>query len=557
MRRFPSIITSFACASLFMTLATPVLAETAPPVVAATPGVTTATTSYADLAEKLLPAVVNIATTQKVTAAMQGEDDGDDLQQQMPQFPPGSPFEQFFKDFLERHGQNSPGGQGTPQPRKMASLGSGFIVDADKGYVITNNHVVEDAEEINVTLQDNTTIKAKLIGTDTKTDVAVLKVDPAAFKNHHFADVKFGDSDIMRVGDPVLAIGNPFGLGGTVTSGIISARARNINAGPYDDFLQTDASINRGNSGGPMFNMKGEVIGINTAIFSPSGGSVGIGFAIPSNMAKGVVSQIVEFGRTKRGWLGVRIQEVNQDIADGLNLPKASGALVASVTPGGPADKAGILAGDVIVKFDNKEVNQMRNLPRAVAETQVGKKSTVEILRKGSTITKEVAVGELEAAEKAENKVADKTENAAPVGKVKTLGMSLAQINPETSKQFDLRAGMKGVVISNIGSSSQAAEKGLAAGDVIVEINQQAVSTPDDVTGKINEARKSGRKSVLLLVESKGDLRFVALPLDGKMDDKTDSKPDNKSDVKPNTAPGKPVPKPDAPKPDDKKSDKK
>ena len=510
--------------------------DAAPPVVKAAPGVTTATTSYADLAEKLLPAVVNIATTQRVSGLTSdlGDQDGDDSdpQQMIPQFPPGSPFEQFFKDFLDRHN----GQQGAPQQqRRMASLGSGFVVDAAKGYIITNNHVIENAEEINVTLQDNTTIKAKLLGTDSKTDLAVIKVET----KHKLTDVKLGDSDVMRVGDPVLAIGNPFGLGGTVTSGIISARARNINAGPYDDFLQTDASINRGNSGGPMFNMKGEVIGINTAIFSPSGGSVGIGFAIPSNMAKSVVNQIVEFGRTKRGWLGVRIQEVNDDIADSLNLDKASGALVASVSPGGPADKAGVQAGDVILKFDGKEINQMRSLPRVVAETAINKKADVEIWRKGNHITKQVAVGELEAAEKAENieKPVVKTGNA---NDVKILGLSLAAIDPNMAKQFDLRDGQKGVVISNVSSSSVAAEKGLTAGDVVVEINQQPVAAPEDVVARINDARKSGRRSALLLVESKGDLRFVALGLDDKSGGK---KPD--------------APKPGAKPGDDKTPEKK
>ena len=301
--------------------------------------------SFADLADKSLPAVVNVATTQTITADSQMQD-----------------LDEMFRDFLDKR-------QGAkPRPRKATSLGSGFIVDPS-GYIVTNNHVVENADEIMVVMHDDTELKAKLIGRDPKTDLALLKVD--AGKPLPF--VKWGDSNAMRIGDWVLAIGNPFGLGGSVTAGIVSARQRDINAGPYDDFIQTDASINRGNSGGPMFNMDGEVVGINSAIFSPSGGSVGIGFAIPSNLAKPVIEQIKQFGHPRRGWLGVRIQSISPDLAEGLKLPSDKGALVAGVTKDGPADKAGIKQGDVVLKFDGKEVTQMRGLPRMVADTAFGK----------------------------------------------------------------------------------------------------------------------------------------------------------------------------------------
>ncbi|WP_375731161.1 Do family serine endopeptidase, partial [Azospirillum sp. B506] len=340
--------------------------------------------SFADLAEKLLPAVVNISTSQSAPQRPQGQ------RPEVPQFPPGSPFEDFFRDFFDRQQQ-----QDQPQ-RKATSLGSGFIIDAKNGYVVTNNHVVQDADEITVILQDDTNIKAELVGKDSKTDLALLKIKTS----HPLVAVPFGDSDAMRVGDWVLAIGNPFGLGGSVTAGIISARQRNIDAGPYDDFLQTDASINRGNSGGPMFNLNGEVIGINTAIFSPSGGSVGIGFAIPSNLAKQVVAQLKDYGKTRRGWLGVRIQAVTPEIAESLGLPNHKGALVASVTQDGPAAKGGIQAGDVVTKFDGREIDEMRRLPRVVAETSIDKAVPVEVWRKGKSQTVHVKVGELEPAEK-------------------------------------------------------------------------------------------------------------------------------------------------------------
>lgn len=339
--------------------------------------------SFADLSEILLPAVVNISSTTKVmapTAEMP----------EMPEFPEGSPFNEFFKDFMER----GMGGQGQAMP--ATSLGSGFIIDAQKGLVVTNNHVVKDADQVRVILNDDTTLDAKIVGKDDKTDLAVLQVDPG---KHKLSQVPFGDSDVMRVGDWVVAIGNPFGLGGTVTAGIISARQRDIHAGPYDDFIQTDASINKGNSGGPMFNLKGEVIGINTAIYSPSGGSVGIGFAIPSDLAKPVIDQIIKYGRTRRGWMGVKIQTITDDIAQSMGLKSTQGALVADVTKDGPAEEAKIKSGDIILEFNGQKLDAMRQLPRIVAETPIGEKVPVKILRGDQIMTLSLKIGELEKAE--------------------------------------------------------------------------------------------------------------------------------------------------------------
>ena len=338
--------------------------------------------SFADLVDRVMPAVVNVSTVQGGNAAPEQRG-----MPGMPEFPPGSPFEEFFRQFQEQQ-------RGArPRAERQQAQGSGFIIDA-AGYVVTNNHVIDGADEISVTLHDGSRLDAKLVGRDPKTDLALLKVDAGK----PLAYLEFGDSDTARVGDWVIAIGNPFGLGGTVTSGIVSARGRDIQAGPYDDFLQLDASINRGNSGGPTFDVHGRVIGINTAIFSPSGGSVGIGFAIPSTLARSVVAQLKDFGRTRRGWLGVRIQGVTPEIAESLGLRSATGALVASVTPNGPAAEAGIQAGDVILTFDGKEVNEMRRLPRVVAETGVEEQVPVKLWRRGQEQTVRVKVGELEAA---------------------------------------------------------------------------------------------------------------------------------------------------------------
>ena len=461
---------------------------------------------FADLADKLLPSVVNISTTQTLKPEKQKE-----RSQSRPQFPPGSPFEEFFKDFFKDH--DSPqSGRPDAKPRKATSLGSGFVIDPT-GYIVTNNHVIADADEITVKLADDTELKAEVVGRDTKTDVAILKVK----STKPLTAARWGDSDKSRVGDWVLAIGNPFGLGGSVTAGILSARQRDIQSGPYDDFLQTDAAINRGNSGGPMFNMDGEVIGINTAIYSPSGGSIGIGFAIPSNLAKNVAAELIrEPDHTvHRGWLGVRIQAVTDEIAESLGLDKSKGALVASVNDNGPAQNGGIQPGDVILTFDGKAVSDMRHLPRLVAETPVDKTVPVTVWRKRKETPLRVKVGRLDETEQVAAKEPPKkapTKDDAPT--VTALGLTLANISPEMKEKFSLADDSKGVVVVDVAKDSPAAEKGLKPGDVIVEAAQEEIKSATQVAGKVDDAKKAGRKSILLLVERQGDLRFVALRLD-------------------------------------------
>lgn len=449
--------------------------------------------SFADLAERLLPAVVNIATTQTVDTSRVPD---------MPQFPPGSPFEEFFKDFLERNQ-----GQRPQRPRRAQSLGSGFIIDPD-GIVVTNNHVIADADEIKVRLQDDTEYSAKLIGRDPKTDIAVLEIDPGG---RELPFVPFGESDKLRVGDWVVAIGNPFGLGGTVTAGIVSARGRDIGQGPYDDFIQTDASINRGNSGGPLFNLDGQVVGINTAIFSQTGGSVGIGFAIASDLAVGVVDQLREFGRTRRGWLGVRIQQVSDEIAESLGLDAARGALVADVTDEGPAEAAGIKPGDVIVEFNGQSVDEMRQLPRIVAETRVGEDVPVSVWRDGQLVTFSATLGELEQAEEAQLITTSATEGPRDEGRVDELGLGLATLTPQLREQFGIDDGVDGVVVTEVDDASVAADKDIREGDVILEVAQDEVMTPSEVQTQVEAARASNKESVLLYIDRQGDTIFIAL----------------------------------------------
>jgi serine protease Do len=472
----------------------------------------TAPANLPDLVEKLLPAVVNVATSQTVKTASRGNTPGErgnpgnqgnpgGRGQEVPQFPPGSPFEDFFKDFLNRQGR----GDQPAQPRKVQSLGSGFIIDSS-GYIVTNNHVVADADEITVTLHDDTSLKATLVGRDERTDLALLKVE----SKKPLTAVPWGDSDKSRVGESVVAIGNPFGLGGTVTAGIISARSRDIGSGAYDDFLQTDASINRGNSGGPMFNINGEVIGINTAIFSPpgqGGGSVGIGFAIPSSEAKPVIEQLKQSGKVRRGWLGVRIQTVTDELAESLGLDKAKGALVASVD--GPAAKADIQPGDVILKFDGRDVTDMRRLPRMVAETPVDKSVDVQLWRKKQQKTVQVKVAQLP-----EEQVASASPRGVPSTRsdeLTALGLHIATVTPELKEKYGLADEATGIVVTEVDSNGAAAEKGVRAGDIIQEVNQDAVKNPADVSAKIKAARDQGKKTVLLLINQKGDLRFVAV----------------------------------------------
>lgn len=467
--------------------------------------------SFADLAATLQPSVVNISSSSSVQS--RGERQGPDV----PLFPPGSPFEQFFKDFLDRNRPpGGPGGApGQAPDRKTQSLGSGFIIDPS-GLIVTNNHVIDGADEITVTLADNTSLKAELVGKDERVDVALLRVKPAK----PLTAVKFGDSDAERVGDWVLAIGNPFGLGGTVTAGIVSARGRDIRSGPYDDFLQTDAAINRGNSGGPLFNMNGDVIGINTAIYSPSGGSIGIGFAIPSNMAKNVVAQLKDFGRTRRGWLGVRIQQVTPDISESVGLKDTTGAMVAGVNDGGPADVAKIRSGDIILKFNSQDVKEMRVLPRLVAETAIGVSVPVVLWRDGHEVTVQAKVGELPDDQKqASVTPAAKPDTAKPT-ELSSLGLQLLPITSDTRDRFQLTADQKGVVIVDVTVGSSAADRGLKAGDVIVEMQQEAVNSPAEIAAKVEAARKQGRKSVLVLVQSGEGQRWVPINLVAPADKK-------------------------------------
>ncbi len=453
---------------------------------------------FADLAEKLLPAVVNVSTTQTVSAH-------EDMDFPEFQFPPGSPFEEFFKEF--RHQQHPP--QGAPQKHKATALGSGFIIDS-AGYIVTNNHVIDGADSVTVILQDDTNLPATVVGRDKKTDIALLKVTP----KKPLPAVSFGDSDKVRVGDWILAIGNPYGLGGTVTSGIISARARDIRSGPYDDYLQTDAPINRGNSGGPMFDMDGNVVGINAAIFSPSGGSIGIGFAIPSALAKNIVAQLKDQGHIRRGWLGVHIQNVTQDIADGFGLGQQRGALVASVTPDSPASKGGVQAGDVILTFDGKDVPDMHRLPLMVAETSVDKTVDLGVFRKGKNLTLKVKIGEMSGKDDMEEEKAsdDPAHPAAPTGvqKIEPLGLSVAPLSPQTRTRFNVKKGVTGVIVTDIAPDSVAGDQGLQTGDVISEAGQQEIKTPKDLADQAGTAKKD-KKPLLLLINRQGDLQYIAI----------------------------------------------
>jgi serine protease Do len=480
----------FAMFRLLPTAFAAVLALAVPP--SLTPAMArSAPDSFADLATQLLPTVVNISTTQTVRPDAAPED--------IPDLPPDSPLQKLFKDYMN---------QNKNAPRHVTSLGSGFIIDPS-GIIVTNNHVIEDADEITVKLNDGTTLPAKLIGHDDKTDLALLKV----VSKKPLPAAHFGDSDHTRVGDWVVAIGNPFGLGSTVTAGIVSARNRDIAAGPYDDFIQTDAPINRGNSGGPLFDMDGAVVGVNSAIFSPSGGSVGIGFAIPANMVREVIGQLEKFGATRRGWLGVRVQNLNDDLAESMGIPGAQGALVANVTAGGPAAKVGIQNGDVITTFDGKPVPDSRTLPREVADTPVGKTVNVDVLRGGKKQTFHVVVAKLQDDDEDDSKQPAPPAPPKPAAKTSRLGLSLAPLDDAARAKFKLPKEASGVVVTDIDPLGASADKNFRPGDVILQTQNQTVHSPDDVNKLVDDAAKAGKKVVLLLVNRGGESTYVAIRL--------------------------------------------
>ncbi len=479
-------------------MAAVVAASIAAAVLMQSPALARGPESVADIAAELIDAVVNISTSQTVTGSQAVPP---------PKLPDGSPFQDFFDEFFDQKG-----GESDSRPRRVQSLGSGFVIDSS-GIIVTNNHVIDGADEITANFNDGSKLRATLIGRDAKTDIAVLKVEASK----PLVALAFGDSDVLRVGDWVMAIGNPFGLGGTVTVGIVSARNRDINSGPYDNFIQTDAAINRGNSGGPLFNMDGEIVGINTAIISPTGGSIGIGFAIPSKTAVNVIDQLRQFGETRRGWLGVRIQDVTDEIAEGLAMDAPSGALVAGVTDNGPAAEAGIEPGDVILEFDGRKVAAMHELPRMVADEPIGKEVEVVVLRKGKQERIKVILGRLDEAEvAAAAPEPDKPAEPPPAPKIVSgpLGLSLADLSPTLRDQYSIKEDVVGVVVTDVADGSVAAEKRVQAGDVIVEISQERVETPSDVETRIEALKKDGRKSALLLLANKnGDLRFVAVKI--------------------------------------------
>jgi serine protease Do len=447
-------------------------------------------TSFADLVEKVSPAVVNITTTAVVSQPTGG-----------PVFPEGSPFADLFRDFGFPGMPDGHGGGGVPQ--RSNALGSGFVISAD-GYIVTNNHVIEGADEIEIEFYSGNRLPAEVVGTDPNTDVALLKVK----SDDAIPFVNFGDSDDARVGDWVLALGNPLGQGFSASSGIVSARNREL-SGTYDDYLQTDAAINRGNSGGPLFNLKGEVVGVNTAILSPNGGSIGIGFSMASNVVSKVVDQLREYGETRRGWLGVKIQDVTPDMAEALGLATEHGAMVTDV-PDGPAKDAGMKSGDVITSFDGKEVKDTRELVRNVAEAPAGEAVDVIVMRGGDTETLQVTLGRRELAEGS----GSSNVTAETPGEEQVLGMTIATLTPEIAAELGVARDTKGLVVKEVDPEGAAADKGLLPGDLITEAGQQPVASIQDLNARIDEAREAGRKSVLVLIRRAGEPRFMALPIE-------------------------------------------
>jgi serine protease Do len=443
---------------------------------------------FADLAAKISPAVVDITTMSTVAAPTD----------QGPMVPPGSPFEKFFHDFMDKNGQPS-------RPQRSEALGSGFVISAD-GYIVTNNHVIDGADDIQIQFFDGRKEKAKVIGADKATDIALLKVKT----DKPLPYVDFGDSSHMRVGDWVLAMGNPLGQGFSISAGIISAKGRTLN-GTYDNFFQTDAAINRGNSGGPLFNMDGQVVGVNTAILSPNGGSIGIGFSMASNVVSKVVGELKQYGSVHRGWLGVRIQDVTPDMADALGLPKASGAMVTDV-PKGPAKEAGMKSGDVIVKFDGTDVPDTHELVRKVANTAIGKTVQVVVFRDGKDQTLKVTLGKRAASVDTPVPVAEQNQPAPTPPKPTTvLGMTVVPLSKDMRDKMGIASNIQGVVVKDVDGTSEAFTKGLRPGDLITEAGQQKVSSVKDLEDRIQEAKDAGRKSVLLLIRRDGEPRFVAL----------------------------------------------
>ncbi len=449
--------------------------------------------SFADLAEGVSPSVVNITTSAVVAASAEGN----------PMVPKGSPFEELFKDFMDQNGQ----GQAPAEPRREEALGSGFVVSAD-GYIVTNNHVIEGADEISIEFFSGKKLDAKVVGTDLKTDIALLKVEsdtPLPF-------VAFGDSDAMRVGDWVMAMGNPLGQGFSVSAGIVSARGREL-SGTYDDFIQTDAAINKGNSGGPLFNMDGQVIGVNTAILSPTGGSIGIGFSMGSNVVSKVVDQLKQYGETRRGWLGVRIQDVTPDVAEAIGLSEAKGALITDV-PDGPAKDAGLLSGDVILTFNGTAVGDVRDLTRTVADSPIGEAVPVVVLRDGAEVNVSVTLGRRETAE-GESELAAVPEAMPEAPQVaQIMGLTLSPLDDAAKEAMALPANAAGVVVTAVDVASEAYSKGLREGDIVTEAGQKKVNAISDLEDRVAEAKEAGRKSLLLLVRTNGDPRFVALSVE-------------------------------------------
>jgi serine protease Do len=456
--------------------------------------------SFADMLAPKMAAVVNISTLQKIKTS--GVPLGFENLPNDPQMAP-------FKDFLEQFQREMERRGGGPREREATSLGSGFVIDP-KGFVVTNYHVVAQADTVSVIFNDNTKLKAKIIGMDPKTDLALLKVEPT--KPVTF--VSFGNSDSLRVGDWVVAVGNPFGLGGSVSAGIVSARGRNINAGPFDDFIQTDAAINRGNSGGPLFNAAGEVVGINSAIFSPTGGSVGIGFAVPSALAEPVITQLKTSGKLHRGWMGVKIQEVTEEVADSIGLGKPRGALVLEVTPSGPAQGSGILPGDVVVKFNGKPIDEMRNLPRLVAETKVGSKAELTVWRQGEEKTFAITLGELPDDSKPVKKPLMQDEKGAPLAPEKLQrGMVLEPLTPQARMANAIPENVTGLLVAGVNDESAAAARGIRPGDVLAEANQQPLTSRAAFDKVFADAAREKRGYVLLRVVRQGEAGFVTLPV--------------------------------------------